>query len=129
RNLLRTLCQPSVGGNDTKLNLPGKRLFPDLVPSLVKLSLILFDPFFRRVMRRVRGAGRIVKEPWLSRRECLLHPHPVDRFVRKIMVEDIIRLSKIGLDGPRVLVQSRVPLVAVAPKESIKIFEAKAAWP
>jgi hypothetical protein len=64
-------------------------------------------------------------------RERMLHPHPADRLVRQIMVEDVIGISKVGagLNRPGVLIQSRMPLIGVASEKSIKVFEAQATRP
>ena len=44
-------------GNNAELDLASKGLFAELVPALVKLALVLGDPFLRNVVRRVGCAG------------------------------------------------------------------------
>ena len=61
-----------AGGHDAELDLPGQRLFAELVPALVELALVLGDPLLRRVVRGVRGPGREVDEERLVRRQRLL---------------------------------------------------------
>ena len=58
-------------------------------------------------------------------RERVLHPHPGDRLVRQVMVEDVIRIAEIGLDRHGVLVQRRMPLVGVAAEEAVEVLEAR----
>jgi len=59
----------------------------------------------------------------------MLHPHPVDRLVGEIDVEDVVGLADIGLDRLGVLIERRMPLVAVAAEEAIKMFEAQSGGP
>src|SRR6202012_3767170 len=62
-----------LGGwrNHTELLLPQKRLFTQLVPSLVKLALIWSDPLLRNLMRRVSGSRGEVEEERLIRGRLL----------------------------------------------------------
>ena len=96
--LFRARGQFGVRRNDAELYLPGERLLADLVPALVELTLILGDPILWRVMRRMRGAGTVVQQPRLLRRERVLHPHPGDRLVGEITVEDVVGVADIRLD-------------------------------
>jgi len=80
-------------------------------------------------MRRMRGAGRVVQKPRLVGRQCVLHPHPGDRLIGEIDVEDVIRLAHIRFNRRHVFVQRRVPLVAVAAEEAVKVLKAETVRP
>ncbi len=83
-----------AGRNNAEFDLTGERLFAHLVPALIELALVLFDPFLGHVMRRVRGAGREIDEERLVRRERLLELHPGDRLIGHVgheVVAGIVR--------------------------------------
>src|SRR5262245_19838866 len=89
RDLLGTCGQLALGWNHTELLLPRERFLAELVPALIKLALVLVDPFFRHVVRRVCGARREVDEEWLVRADRLLLPDVVDRLIGEILREVI----------------------------------------
>jgi hypothetical protein len=59
----------------------------------------------------------------------MLHTHPSNRLVGEIAVKDVVAVAKIGLDRFRVLVQRRVPLVAVTAEEAVEMFETQSVRP
>ena len=77
-------------------------------------------------MRCVRGAGRVVQQPGLVGCQRVLHPHPGDRLIRQVPIEDVVRVAEIRLDRRRVLIQRRMPLIAVAAEETVEVLKAEA---
>ena len=63
--------QLGVGRHDAELLLPGERLLAYRLVAHVEATLELLDPLLRRVMRGVAGAGRVVQEERLLRRDGL----------------------------------------------------------
>ena len=88
-------------------------------------------PFLRRVVRRVRGAGRVLDEDRLARVD-LVHPrHVVDRVVRHLG-DEVPRAGRgavVRVDLGRVAEQVRLPLVGVAADEAVEVLEAHAGRP
>jgi hypothetical protein len=123
-DLFRPLGQLGTGRNDAELDLPGQRLLANFVPALVELAFLFRDPVFGRVMGRMGGTGRTVEQRRLARRERMLHPHPGDRLVREVAVEDLGRVAEIRLDRVGAVIQRRVPLVAVAAKKPVEMLDA-----
>jgi hypothetical protein len=50
----------------------------------------------------------------------VLHAHPGNGLVGQIVIEDIVRLPEIRLDRSRILVECRMPLIAVAAEKAVK---------
>ena len=61
--------------------LVGEDLLAHRVPAHVELALELLDPFRRRLVRRVRGAGNVVDEERLVGRRRVQLLHVVDGVV------------------------------------------------
>src|SRR5262245_42404120 len=80
-------------------------------------------------MGRMGGAGRIVQQPRLAGCERVMHAHPCNRFVCEIAIQNVAWVAEIRLNRRGVLVQCRMPLVAVAAEEPVEVFEAEAGWP
>src|SRR5262249_5720296 len=78
---------------------------------------------------RMRSAGGVVQEPGFVGCQRVLHLHPGDRLVGQIVIENIIGFSEVRLDWSCVFVQCRMPLVAVAAEETVKILKAQTAGP
>src|SRR5262249_59927131 len=78
-------------------------------------------------MRRVRGAGRVVREEGSRRRQRLLLPYPRDGVIGQILIQ---RVALFGcpprLDPGRSLEQIRVVLVRLPADEAVEILEAAA---
>ncbi len=126
RNAGGALGELRARGHDAELLLPRERLLAHLVPALVELALELRDPLLRRVVRRVRGAGRVVDEPRLLRRDRVQHPDAVDRVVGHVVVEEVVLRVVRRLDRLDVLDERGTPLVGVAADEAVEVFEARA---
>ena len=118
-----------VLGDDAHRLLLGERHLALLVPALIELALEFLDPLLWRVMRRMRGARRVIGEERLVRRHGVLHAQPVDRLVRHVAIEIVVGIVMRRLDRPRVLDERRRPLIAVAADEAVEIFEAEADRP
>ena len=57
--------------NDAEFDLPCQRVLADLVPPPVELTLVLGDPFFRHMVRRVRRpCGEVDKERLVRSQAC-----------------------------------------------------------
>ncbi len=92
--------------------------------------LDLLDPFLRRVVRRVGGAGGIFHEEGLGRIDLVHVGDPVDRVVGHAGDQvplAFLPIERIDLRG--VAEQVRLPLVGVATDESVEILEAHAGRP
>src|SRR6476659_5342142 len=71
-NFLWALRKFCILRNDSQCFLPGERFFPELVPTLVELSLVLFNKFFRSMVRRMRSSRGKINIEWLVGSERLL---------------------------------------------------------
>ena len=123
------LGQLGVGGHDAEPLLPRQRLLADLVPALIELALELGDPLLRRVVRCVRGAGRVVRHPRLLRRHRVQHADALDGVVGQIVVEEVVLRVVRRLDGLDALDDGRRPLAGVAADESVEVLEAQPGRP
>ena len=101
-----------------------------LVAGIEQMHVVdLLHPFLRRVMRRVRGAGRVFDEERLVGL-CLVHPvQVVDGVVGHAgdQVPVLLALERINLG--RIAEQVRLPLVGVAADEAVEILKAHAGRP
>jgi len=127
-DLLRPRRERRVGGNDANLLLPRESLLAQLVPALVEPALELGDPFLRRVMRRVRSAGRVVLQPRLLRRHRMQQANARDGLVSHVPVEEIVLVVR-RLDRLRAFEQCRRPLIRVGADEAVEVFEAERGGP
>ena len=89
----------------------------------------LVHPLLGRVVRRVRGARRVLDEDRFVRVD-LMHPvHIIDRVVRHPGDEVPARFTLEGIDLRGVAEQVRLPLVGVAADKTVEVLEAHAGWP
>ncbi len=109
--------------------LPCQGLLADRVPAGVEPALVFRDPVGRGVVRRMRGARRVIDEERLVGRRAALRPDPADRLVGQIAVEDVVRIADRRLDRRGVLVERRGPLVGVALHEAVEVLEAEPGRP
>ena len=126
---LAALGQLGVGRNDAQLLLPRQGLLAHLVPALVELALVFGDPFLFRVMRRMCGAGRVIKEERLVRGHGLLGADPFDGLVGHVVVEVVVRVAQVWLHGLGPVEDRGPPLVGLRPDESVELLEAQAGGP
>ncbi len=108
-------------------------LIAHLVPAFVEQVHLadLVHPLLRRVMRRMRGTGRVFDEDRLAR-VGLMHPrHPVDSIVghRCDKVPRPRLLAKERIDLRRVAEKVRLPLVGVAADKAIEVLKSHAGRP
>ena len=89
----------------------------------------LVHPFLGRVMRRVRGAGRVLDEDRLARVGLVDPRHVVDGVVGHRGDQVPARLAVEGIDLRGVAEQVRLPLVGVAADEAVEVLEAHAGRP
>ena len=92
--------QLGVGGHDAELLLVGERLLADRLVAHVEPALELVDPLLRRVMRRVAGAGRVVEEERLLRRDRLGVADELERLVGDV-VGEVVALFRASAAGRR----------------------------
>ena len=111
-----------------QLDLAREGLFPQLVPPLVELPLVLGDPLLRHLVRRVGRARREVDEERLVRREGLHRLHPPDRLVGHVGHEVVVRVLG-RLDLGHAVIDGRRPLVRLAAHEAVELVEAGAGRP
>jgi hypothetical protein len=124
----RPLCEYGISWNDAQLLLTGKGLLAERVPACVELALVLVDPVFGNVMRRVRRARREVHEKWLVGHERLLLPHPPHRLVRHVLREVVAVFGTLArLHQGCALVDRRIPLVGLAAEETVTWSSPRAA--
>ena len=130
RDLLGPRRQHGFLRNHAQLLLPREDLLALLVPSCVELPLVLVRPLLRHVVRRMRGARRVVHEERLVGRERLLLPQPVDRSVTEILVQRVTFFGRLrGIDRGGAFEQPRVVLVRLAADEAVEVLEARARRP
>ena len=120
--------QLRILGNDAEFLLPFERVLAILVPALVELAFEFVDPFLRRVVRSVRGAGRDVKKERPPRRDAFRLANPRDRLIGDIGREVIVRVGR-PRDEIAVLVEDGIPMVHVAGVEAVEVVEAQAVGP
>ncbi len=120
--------QNGVLWNDSQFLLSGERFFTQLVPALIKLSTILFDPFFRSVMGSMRSPGSEIREERLVRRQRLLVADPLDRLIGEVGHQMVIRIVR-KFDPGHPVIEAWRPLVGFTTDESVELVEARARWP
>src|SRR5215813_12136941 len=128
-NLFRSLCQLGLRWHHPKLDLTSQSFLPDFVPSLIEFPLVLRNPILGSMVWCMRAAGAVVQQPRFIRCDRVLHPHPGNRFVRQIAIEYVRGVAKVWLNGRGVLIQRRVPLIAVAAEKAVEVLEAKTGRP
>ena len=128
---VRPRRQLRVGRHDAQLLLVGKDRFAQLFPAVVEQvqRADLVNPFLGWVVRRVRGAGHVIDEEGLLRRQRLRLSHVLDRLVghRRLHVPAGIALE--GEDRRRVAEQVRLPLAGVAADKAVEVLETHAVRP
>ena len=102
-------------------------LVPALVEQVHRADLV--HPLLGRVVRRVRGAGRVLDEDRLAGVGLMNPRHPVDGLVRHSGDEIPPWLALERIDLRRVAKQVRLPLVGVAADEAVEVLEAHAGRP
>ena len=115
-------------GDDAQLLLPREGRLAVGVPAVVELALELVDPLLRRVVRRVVGPRSDVQEERLVRGDARDLPRPVDRLVRQVFGQVVVRVGALG-NEVAVLEQDRVPVVHVAGVEAVEVVEPEAVGP
>ena len=116
--------QPGIGRDDPHLLLPGQGLLPHRLVSHVKAALELVGPFFGDMVRRVRGAGRVVQEERLVRRDGLGVLDELQRLVGQVLGEVVALFRKLWLvDRVVVVHQVRVPLIGLRAQEPVEPLE------
>src|SRR5271169_6549701 len=114
--------------NDTQLFLTSKGLFAQLIPALVKLTLVLIRPVLRDVVRGVCGARCEVDEEWFVGNERFLLPNPVHGLVGHVFHKVIALFGRLlWLDRYSAFIERRIPLVRFAADEPVEIFESASA--
>ena len=89
----------------------------------------LVHPLLGRVMRRVRGAGRVLDEDRLAGVGLVDARDVVDGVVRHAGDKVPARLALEGIDLGGVAEQIRLPLVGIAAHKAVEILEAQACGP
>ena len=128
RYFLRPRRQLRIRRDHAHCLLPRVGLLAELVPAAAELALVLRDPFLRRVVRRVRRAGREVHVERLVRRQRMLRARPLDRLVRHVGREVVVR-RHVVLDARDAVEDRGRPLVGLAADEAVELVEAGAGRP
>ena len=116
--------------DDAEPLLIGEDLLARGIPAHVEFALELGDPLGRRVVRRVRAAGRVVEKEGLLRRERIELIHVVDGLVCHRRGQIPARLADVGMDRRGVANEiARLPLAGFATHEAVEIIEAHADRP
>ena len=123
------LGQLRVGRHDAQFLLPREGLLAHLVPALVELALVFRDPLLLRLMRGVRRARRVVEEERLVGRHGLLVADPLDGLVGDVVVEVVVRVAQVRLDGLGPVEDGGPPLAGLAADEPVEVLEAQAGRP
>ena len=117
-------------GDQSQLLLTGQGLLPDGLIALVEASLELFDPLLWRVVWGVAGAGRVVEEERLLRRDRLGVLDELERLVGDVVGEVVALLGRPGLVHEVIVVDEvREPLVGLGPQEAVPPLEPSATGP
>ena len=124
-------CQLRILGDHAEPLLVLEDALAQLVVAVVEEvhRVDLVHPFLGRVVRRVRGAGRVLDEDGLGRFRLVDPRHVVDGVVGHAGDEVPARLALERIDLRRVAEQVRLPLVGVAADEAVEILEAHAGRP
>src|SRR3546814_19573833 len=88
RDCGRRWRQGWAGGDDAHSDLPLQRALAQRVPAEVEATAEAFDPFARRLERRVGGAGRIIEKERLVGLHRVLAPEPGHWAVGKVASEE-----------------------------------------
>ena len=122
--------KPGIGRDDAHLLLPGQGLLADRLVPHVETALELVGPFLRDMVRRVRGARRVVQEERLVRRDRLGVLDELERLIGDV-VGEVVALGRQLRLVHRVIVvdQVRVPLVGLRAEEPVPALEAPAGRP
>ena len=123
------LGQLRVRRHDAQFLLPRQGFLAQLVPALVELPLVFRDPFLFRLMRGVRRARRVVEEERLVGRHGLLAAHPLDGLVGHVVVEVVIGIAQVRLDGLGPVKDGGPPLAGLGPDEPVEFFKPQAGRP
>ena len=110
---LRLGCEFRAFRNNAQFDLPGEGFFANRIPALVEFAFPLFNPFFRNVVRRVGCARRKIDEERSVGRHGLLELDPVDRLIRHVGQQVVVRIVRKFHNGGSVM-QIRRPLVGLS---------------
>src|SRR5947209_11365483 len=123
--------QLRVGRDHAKLLLALERLLPELVPTLIKATVVLLRPLLPDVMGRVTATGRVVKAPRLLGVMSPNAVQPVDRLVRHRLgeVERLAVLALLNADELLVLGDHRVVLTRLGSQEAPVVVKSPGVGP
>ena len=122
--------QLRVGRHDAELLLVRERLLAHRLVAHVEAALELLDPLRRRVVRRVAGAGRVVEEERLLRRDRLGVADELERLVGDVVGEVVALLRRARLvDHVVVVDEVRIPLVRLGAEEPVPALKAASRRP
>ena len=116
-----------VGGNDAQSLLVREDALAHLLPAFVEQmhGADLVHPLLGRVVRRMRGARRVVDEPRPLRVGRRLGVDVLDGVVGHRGDQVPARLAVVGMDRRRVAEQvARLPLAGVAADEAVEVVVA-----
>ena len=129
RDARRALGEFGIRRDETRRFLPREGFFAHLVPALIELSFELCDPILWCVMRRVGCARCIIREERFIGRGGVLHPQPVDRAVRQVLVEEVVLCIVRRFDGLSALRDRRIPLTGITTDEAVEVFKTQPGRP
>ena len=116
--------------HDAELLLAGEGAFAHRLVAEVEVALVLVDPLLGHVVGRVAGAGRVVQEEWLLRRDRLGVLDELDGLVGEVVGEVVAVFGRTRLvDGMVVVDEVGIPLARLRPQEPVPPLKAPAARP
>ena len=103
-----------------------------LIPAVVEFAFVLVGPFFRDLVRAVRGSARPIHEEWLVRIKGPVLTQPADRIIGEVFAQMIIIVAtgSVGvLHVGRISDELRFVLRRFTAEETVEILEAVADGP
>ena len=120
----------AFSGMTPSLLLAREGLLSQLVPSLVELTFVRFNPLMRNLVRKMGSTRRIVDKERLLGGYCVVCMQPMDCVVGNIGGEVVTLFRRRRrLDRSSIAVQARVILVVGALHETVEVLKSETRRP